>query len=163
MDRKQRFEEALGFQAEAQMLVASGWAMNRCYETVDVTDYFGDRPRKRTLRLDPTRTMRENIDRMFQHYRKAERGLKMVEKELATLVAREGNLAQDAEQIRSIGNWDSWNAEFGSHAKPQAGARGIQGRSFREGCRFCSNFGLAEAHLSLRVRTVAFRTSPSAS
>ncbi len=122
VDRKQRFEEALGFQAEAQMLVASGWAMNRCYETVDVTDYFGDRPRKRTLRLDPTRTLRENIDRMFQHYRKAERGLKMVEKELATLLAREGNLAQDAERIRSIGNWDSWNAEFGSHAKPRSGS-----------------------------------------
>ena len=113
LDRRQRFEDTAGFRETAQVLVSSGVEMNQRRERVDVTDYTDGVPTPRTVELDPSRTVRENVDLMFKKNRKADRGIKMLEGQLLELEKAETRLAMEEAQIRSATNWNAWQTVTG--------------------------------------------------
>src|SRR4030095_5105434 len=82
---QQKLKEADGLQKTAQMLVSSGMKMEQHYESVKVTDYFGDKPTPLEVQLDSAVSLRENIDRMFKQYQKAGRGKSIVTRQLAEI------------------------------------------------------------------------------
>ena len=110
VNRQQQFEDTSAYQETAQMLVSSGIEMDRCQERVEVTDYTGDAPTKREVELDPTRTVRENVTRMFKKHKKAVRGLNMLKSQFSKLEASERQHAEEEERVRSIGDWNAWNS-----------------------------------------------------
>lgn len=122
IQRRERFDEATALQTTAQMLVSSGAAMDQRHESVDVTDYFGDTPRTRTIPLDSSRTLRENTARMFKQCQKAARGRTMVERQLNEAEVLERKLREDEERIRAIGNWERWMASGGSPKTTKSGS-----------------------------------------
>ena len=68
---QEKYQEAEGLQKTAQMLNSSGHDMEQHYEAVQVTDYFGDKPKASDVPLDTSISLRENIDKMFKRYQKA--------------------------------------------------------------------------------------------
>ncbi len=110
LDRQRRYSEANGLQNRGQMLVASGIDMDRHHQKIEVTDYFGDDPVARTIDLDPTKTVRENVNKMFKQYKKAGRGMEMVRTQLSKLESTRAGLEAEADRIRSICSWDEWTA-----------------------------------------------------
>ena len=114
LDRRQRFEDTAGFRETAQVVVSSGVEMNQRRERVDVTDYTDGVPTPRTVELDPSRTVRENVDLMFKKHRKADRGIKMLEGQLLELEKAETRLAREEAQIRSATNWNAWQTVKGT-------------------------------------------------
>src|SRR5262245_11037815 len=71
---QKKYEDAENFQKSAQMLTSSGHKMDEHYDSVTVTNYFGDKPEQVQVPLDSTISLRENIDRMFKRHQKAGRG-----------------------------------------------------------------------------------------
>ena len=106
--RQRRFNEALGLRKTGQLLAASGADMDRRSATIEVTDYFADRPERRRIHLDGSRTLRENVARMFKQCRKAERGLRVVDRQLEEARTMERLLEDQERQVASIGDWDAW-------------------------------------------------------
>ena len=123
LDRLRRFEEAFKLQAGAQMLVASGADMDRHHESVQVTDYFGGEPQRRTIELDASKTLRENVARMFKQHQKAGRGMKIVAKQLSDLETLGQKLSTEESRLRSIGHWDAWMARGGVPREPPSGEK----------------------------------------
>ena len=134
-ERQRNFEEAAGLRELAQMLVSGGVELDRCQERVQVTDYSGDEPAPRTIELDPTRTVRDNIKRMFKKHKKAGRGLKMLKGQLSDLDAAERNLAEEERQIRSIGDWTGWQGFASARLPNQSKGNGRNSGSDTAGRR----------------------------
>ena len=124
--RRKQFEETSSLQETAQLLVGGGVEMDRRQEQVEVTDYGDGSPRLRTITLDPTRTIRENANRMFKQHQKATRGMRMLDRQDAETDAAEAKLATEENRIRIIGDWNSWYAFAG-------GARGTSPRGSGNG------------------------------
>jgi predicted ribosome quality control (RQC) complex YloA/Tae2 family protein len=119
-ERERRFDKALELRKTAQLLAASGQDMDRRLETIQVRDYFTEDAGKREVRLDASKTLRENIDRMFKEYRKAERGLKMVGRQLKDAEAMRRRLEDQERRVEAIGDWNAWQARGGSTMRPEA-------------------------------------------
>jgi predicted ribosome quality control (RQC) complex YloA/Tae2 family protein len=107
---QQKYEEADGLQKTAQMLVSSGMKMEQHYESVKVTDYFGDKPTPLEVQLDSAVSLRENIDRMFKQYQKAGRGKSIVTRQLAEIRNRRAVLDEQTKRLQAIKDWDTWLA-----------------------------------------------------
>jgi len=107
---EKKYEEAGGLQKTAQMLTACGMAMEQHYESVKVTDYFGDKPRQIDVPLDAAVSLRENIDRMFKRYQKAGRGKSVVATQLREVRNRRASLDEQTKRLQAIKDWDTWLA-----------------------------------------------------
>jgi predicted ribosome quality control (RQC) complex YloA/Tae2 family protein len=107
---QEKYEEAEGLQKTAQMLTASGMKMEQHYNSVKVTDYFGDKPRPTDVALDSTLSLRENIDKMFKRYQKATRGKSVLAKQLKDLRNRRAILDEQTKRLEAIKDWDTWLA-----------------------------------------------------
>jgi predicted ribosome quality control (RQC) complex YloA/Tae2 family protein len=94
----------------AQLLSSSGRKTDQRYDAVTVTDYFTDPPQELPITLDPTITLRENIDRMFKRQQKAGRGRQIVAKQLAEVTGREAAIAERVRRLQAIKDWDTWLA-----------------------------------------------------
>ena len=131
LERKQRFQDASRLQTTAQLLASSGADMDRHHESVAVTEYTAEGATVRAVELDATRTLRENVNRMFKRQQKAGRGLAMVDRQLASLEADRDKLEREKQHLKSIAHWDGWlaarggagGAPRGRSAKPPAQRR----------------------------------------
>src|SRR5262245_17138847 len=92
------------------MLTSSGMRMDQHYESVEVTDYFGNAPRKLAVPLDATVNLRENIDRMFKRYQKASRGKSIVARQLMEVQSRQAIHEEQTRRLQAIKDWDTWLA-----------------------------------------------------
>src|SRR5438552_11921497 len=63
---QKKFEEAEGLQKTAQMLTYRRMKMEQHYDSVKVTDYFGEKPEQVEVPLDSALSLKENIERMFK-------------------------------------------------------------------------------------------------
>ncbi len=133
LDRKRRYSEAKELQTRAQMLVASGVDMDRHHENVEVTDYFGDGPQSRTIELDPSKTLRENVNKLFKQHKKAGRGMEMVLSQLSKLEFTKSGLEAEAARLESVTAWDTLTALAGTANSPRS--RPDSGKSPRSGAR----------------------------
>jgi predicted ribosome quality control (RQC) complex YloA/Tae2 family protein len=102
--------EAEGLQKTAQMLTSSRMKMDQHYESVTVTNYFGDEPQPVDIPLDPTISLKENIERMFKRYQKAGRGKSMVAQQLGQIRNRMASLEEQTRRLHAIKDWDTWLA-----------------------------------------------------
>jgi predicted ribosome quality control (RQC) complex YloA/Tae2 family protein len=116
-DREQRlqreqakYDKAEGLQKTAQMLTSSGQAMEQHYDSVKVTDYFGDKPKQIEVPLDATVSLRENIDKMFKQYQKAGRGKSIIDKRLVEVRHRRATIDEQTKRLQAIKDWDTWLA-----------------------------------------------------
>jgi predicted ribosome quality control (RQC) complex YloA/Tae2 family protein len=107
---QQKYDEAETLQRTAQMLTSSGHPMDQRFESLKVTDYFGDKPREVVIALDTTLTLRENIDRMFKRYQKAGRGKTIVAKQIGEVRTRRATLDEQIKRLQAIKDWDTWLA-----------------------------------------------------
>jgi predicted ribosome quality control (RQC) complex YloA/Tae2 family protein len=107
---QQQYEQAEALQKTAQMLTSGGMNTDQHYESVKVTDYFGDQPRDVDVPLNATLSLRENIDRMFKQYQKAGRGKSIVAKKLAEVRNRRAALDEQTKRLQAIKDWDTWLA-----------------------------------------------------
>jgi predicted ribosome quality control (RQC) complex YloA/Tae2 family protein len=107
---KQKYEEAETLQKTAQMLTSSGHSMEQHYESVEVTDYFGEKPRQIDVALDAKLTLRENIDRMFKRYQKAGRGKSIVANQIAEARNKRATVDEQIKRLQAIKDWDTWLA-----------------------------------------------------
>jgi predicted ribosome quality control (RQC) complex YloA/Tae2 family protein len=129
---QKKYEEAEGLQKTAQMLTSSGMKMEEHYESVKVTDYFGENPKQVDVPLDSTISLRENIDRMFKRYQKAGRGKGIVPRQIAETRSRRALLEEQTRRLQAIKDWDTWLA-ISSKLPPrgQAGMPAAEGTSDR--------------------------------
>jgi predicted ribosome quality control (RQC) complex YloA/Tae2 family protein len=107
---QQKYEEADGLQKTGQMLTSSGMNMDEHYESVKVTNYFGETPEAVEVPLDSTINLRENIERMFKRYQKAGRGKSIVAKHIADVRNRIAVLEEQMRRLQAIKDWDTWLA-----------------------------------------------------
>ena len=107
---QQKYVEAEGLQKIGQMLTSSGMKMEQHYESVKVTDYFGETPKPMDVPLDSTFSLRENIDRMFKRYQKAGRGKSMVARQIAEVRKKRTLLDEQTRRLQVIKDWDTWLA-----------------------------------------------------
>src|SRR5262249_22224278 len=107
---QQKYEDAEALQKTAQMLNSSGVKMDQHYDSVKVTDYFGDQPRQIDVPLDATFSLRENIDSMFKRCQKAVRGKSIVARQLAQIQTRRATLEEQTKRLTAIKDWDTWLA-----------------------------------------------------
>src|SRR5262249_44665100 len=107
---QEQYQVADQNQRTAQMLTSSGMNMDQHYESVKVRDYFGDAPRDIEVQLDSTLSLRENIDKMFKQYQKAERGKSIVARQLQDLRGRRAALVEQTKRLQGIKDWDTWLA-----------------------------------------------------
>ena len=109
--REQRkYEEAEGLHKTAQMLTSSGMKMEQHYESVRVTDYFGEKPKAIDVPLDSTVSLRENINKMFKRHQKAGRGKGMVAQQLGEIRNKRAALEENTRRLQAIKDWDMWMA-----------------------------------------------------
>lgn len=109
-ERRTRFERATRDRESAQLVVSSGLDLGSRKSEVQVVDYSDGHGRSKTIALDPALTVRENATRMFRAHRKAERGLRMLEKQWSEAEHALQSIGKEEEKIRSIGDWNAWNA-----------------------------------------------------
>jgi predicted ribosome quality control (RQC) complex YloA/Tae2 family protein len=107
---QENYGQAETLQKTAQMLTSSGKSMEQHYESVKVTDYFGEKPQTVEVPLDAAISLRENIDRMFRRYQKAGRGKTIVAKQLAEVRNRRAAIQEQTKRLESIKDWDTWLA-----------------------------------------------------
>jgi predicted ribosome quality control (RQC) complex YloA/Tae2 family protein len=107
---QQKYEEAEALQKTAQMLTSSGMKMDEHYESVKVTDYFGDQPRQLDVTLDTALSLRENIDSMFKRYQKAVRGKSILALQIAQVQSRRAGIEEQMRRLHAIKDWDTWLA-----------------------------------------------------
>jgi predicted ribosome quality control (RQC) complex YloA/Tae2 family protein len=107
---QQKYEDAEALQKTAQMLNSSGVKMDQHYDSVKVTDYFGDQPRQIDVPLDATFSLRENIDGMFKRYQKAVRGKSIVARQIGQIQTRRATLEEQTKRLNAIKDWDTWLA-----------------------------------------------------
>jgi predicted ribosome quality control (RQC) complex YloA/Tae2 family protein len=107
---QQKYAESETLQKTGQMLTSSGMEMEQHYESVKVTDYFGEEPRPMEVTLDSAISLRENIDRMFKRYQKAGRGKSIVAKQIAEVRRRHALLDEQTKKLQAVKDWDTWLA-----------------------------------------------------
>ena len=125
LKEQKKYEEAEGLHKTAQMLTSSGMKMEQHYESVKVTDYFGDKPNDVPVPLDSTISLRENIDRMFKRHQKAARGKGIVAQQLAEIRNKRSVLEENTKRLQAIKDWDTWLAI--ASKLPKAGDSGVLG------------------------------------
>src|SRR4030095_13979138 len=96
------YEEAEKLQRTAQLLTTSGKKLDQRYEAVTVMNYFGEKPEEAQIKLDPTITLRENIDKMFKRYQKAGRGTQIVSGQLEGVRARAAAVSERTRRLQAI-------------------------------------------------------------
>jgi len=119
---KKKYDDAETVQRTAQTLTSSGMKMDQRYEEATVMDYFGDQPKEVRISLDPSLTLRENIDKMFKLHQKAGRGRQMVDKQLSGIRNRQAAIAEQMRRLSAIKDWDTWLAVADRIAKVERGA-----------------------------------------
>ena len=107
---QKKYEEAEGLHKTAQMLTSSGMKMEQHYQSVKVTDYFGEKPKDLEVPLDSTISLRENIDRMFKRHQKAGRGRGIVAQRLGEIRNKRAALEENMKRLQAIKDWDTWLA-----------------------------------------------------
>jgi predicted ribosome quality control (RQC) complex YloA/Tae2 family protein len=107
---QESYAKAEELQKTAQMLTSSGKGMEQHYESVKVTDYFGEKPKTVEIPVDGKMSLRENIDRMFKRYQKAGRGKTILAKQLADARNRRAAIEEQTKRLESIKDWDTWLA-----------------------------------------------------
>jgi predicted ribosome quality control (RQC) complex YloA/Tae2 family protein len=107
---QESYGQAETLQKTAQMLTSSGKSMEQHYESVKVTDYFGEKPKTVEIPLDATISLRENIDRMFKRYQKAGRGKTIVARQLSEVRNRRAAIEEQTRRLESVKDWDTWQA-----------------------------------------------------
>jgi predicted ribosome quality control (RQC) complex YloA/Tae2 family protein len=60
--------------------------------------------------LDPTISLKENIERKFKRYQKAGRGKSMVAQQLGQVRNRMASLEEQTRRLQAIKDWDTWLA-----------------------------------------------------
>ncbi len=105
-----KYEESEGLQKTAQMLTSSGKKMDEHYDSVVVTDYFGEKPKTVDVQLDPSISLRENIEKMFKRHQKAGRGKTIVAQQLGQIRHRMALLGEQTRRLQAIKDWDTWLA-----------------------------------------------------
>ncbi len=136
---QKKYEEAAGLHKTAQMLTSSGMKMDQHYDVVKVTDYFGEEPRQVDVTLDPTISLKENIDKMFKRHQKAGRGKTMVADQLGQIRNRLASLEEQTRRLQAIKDWDTWLAiasKIPGHPAPEPnpsapGSRRLSGGEVR--------------------------------
>jgi predicted ribosome quality control (RQC) complex YloA/Tae2 family protein len=137
LKEQKKYEEAEGLHKTGQMLTSSGMKMEQHYESLKVTDYFGDAPKDVQVQLDSTISLRENIDRMFKRHQKAARGKGMVGQRLAEIRNKRAALEENTKRLQAIKDWDTWLAvasKLPKAGEPQTG--GFGGRPEGESRKF---------------------------
>ena len=119
---QKKYQEAEGLQKTAQTLTSSGKRMDQHYDSIRVTDYFGEEPKAIDVPLDPTISLKENIERMFKRYQKAGRGETIVGQQLNQVRNRMALLEEQTGRLQAIRDWDTWLAIVSK-------IRGTQGRN----------------------------------
>jgi len=114
--------EAGALQKTAQMLTSSGMKMDQRYESAEVTDYYGERPVAAQVKLDSSRTLRENIDKMFHQHQKAGRGRGAVAKQLGEVQQKLAAIQEQTRRLTAIRDWDTWLAIAGRIQKEKGTA-----------------------------------------
>jgi predicted ribosome quality control (RQC) complex YloA/Tae2 family protein len=107
---QKKYQEAEGLQKTAQMLTSSGKTMDQHYDSVKVNDYFGEQPKMTEVQLDPSISLKENIERMFKRYQKAGRGKTIVAQQLGQIRNRMASLEEQTRRLQAIKDWDTWLA-----------------------------------------------------
>jgi predicted ribosome quality control (RQC) complex YloA/Tae2 family protein len=107
---QKKYQEAEGLQTTAQMLTSSGKAMDQHYDSVKVNDYFGEQPKLTEVQLDPSISLKENIERMFKRYQKAGRGKTIVGQQINQVRNRMALLEEQTRRLQAIKDWDTWLA-----------------------------------------------------
>jgi len=107
---QKKYQEAEGLQKTAQMLTSSGRKMDQHYESVKVTDYFGEEPRAIDVQLDATLSLKENVEKMFKRYQKAGRGKSIVAQQLNQVRNRMALIEEQTRRLLAIKDWDTWLA-----------------------------------------------------
>jgi len=107
---QKKYQEAEGLQKTAQTLTSSGKRMDQHYDSIRVTDYFGEEPKAIDVPLDPTISLKENIERMFKRYQKAGRGETIVGQQLNQVRNRMALLEEQTRRLQAIKDWDTWLA-----------------------------------------------------
>ncbi|HYR42943.1 MAG TPA: NFACT family protein [Terriglobia bacterium] len=107
---QKKYQEAEGLQKTGQTLMSSGKRMDQHYESVKVTDYFGEEPKDIDVPLDPAISLKENIERMFKRYQKAGRGGTIVGQQLNQVRNRMALLEEQTRRLQAIKDWDTWLA-----------------------------------------------------
>jgi predicted ribosome quality control (RQC) complex YloA/Tae2 family protein len=107
---EEQYKEAEGLQRTAQMLTSSGQNMDQHYETVKVTDYFGEKPQSIEVPLDSSISLRENIDKLFKRYQKAGRGKSIVARQITEVRRRRAAIDEQTRRLEVIKDWDTWLA-----------------------------------------------------
>jgi predicted ribosome quality control (RQC) complex YloA/Tae2 family protein len=110
LKEQKKYEDAEGLHKTAQMLNSSGMKMEQHYESVAVTDYFGEQPRQIQVPLDTTLSLRENIDKMFKRHQKASRGKNILAQQLAQIQNRHAAVDEQMRRLQAIKDWDTWLA-----------------------------------------------------
>jgi predicted ribosome quality control (RQC) complex YloA/Tae2 family protein len=90
------------YQREAELLDAHRYLLKRGMDKVTVQNYYTDPPEEVTLRLNPSRTVQENIDKAYARARKARRGLEHCERRLEETANEMEWLADIAFQLRRV-------------------------------------------------------------
>jgi len=104
------YEDADKLQRTAQLLTTSGKKLDQRYEAITATDYFGEAPQDVQIELDPTLTLRENIDKMFKRHQKAGRGIDIVARQLEDVRKRGAGVAERLRRLQAIKDWHTWLA-----------------------------------------------------
>jgi predicted ribosome quality control (RQC) complex YloA/Tae2 family protein len=107
---QKKYEDAETLQKNAQMLTSSGLKMDEHYDSVTVTDYFGEKPQPVQVPLDSAISLRENIDKMFKRHQKAGRGRGIVAKQMADIRNRRALVDEQLRRLQAIKDWDTWLA-----------------------------------------------------
>ena len=136
---QKKYEGAESLRKTAQMLTSSGMKMDDHYDSVTVTDYFGDEPKPVQVPLDSTISLRENIERMFKRHQKAERSKGIVPKQISELRSRRVQLDEQLRRLQAIKDWDTWLAiasriperEPAGHRPPAQNRQREGGRRYR--------------------------------
>src|SRR5215467_12558874 len=140
---QQRYQEAEGLQKTAQILTSSRQNMDQHYETVKVTDYFGEKPQTIEVPLDSSISLRENIDKLFKRYQKAGRGKSIVARQITEVRRRRAAIDEQTRRLEVIKDWDTWLAiasklpgkgsqETGPSQRLQPGGTETKSKRFRK-------------------------------
>jgi len=115
------YEDAEKLQRTAQMLSTGGKNPDQRYDAITVTDYFQDQPQEVRIELNPTLTLRENIEKMFKRHQKAGRGKQIMAQQLAEVRSRQAAITEQTRRLQAIRDWDTWLAIAERIAKEQTG------------------------------------------
>lgn len=93
-------EAAERVRQDGELLKAAMHTLHRGQASVELDDYFSEGTPRRTLELDPRRTPAENVERVFERYRKLVRSGEHVAGEIARARARLADLQRLEEDAR---------------------------------------------------------------